>query len=286
MDQNKAVPNNANQAHTRVINTFLGGMEKKALIWMAARTPAWVVPDTLTMIGLAAAFIIFAGYALSYINRNFLWLASFGFILHWFGDSMDGTLARYRKIERPRYGFFVDHIVDALSEALIFISLGLSPYVRFDLALLALIGYLMVSVYVYLVTYVEGVFRISYAGLGPTEMRLIAIIANVVVYFAPNPKITIPAFWVIKESIPLTYYDLVAIGIVLLAIYVFTTFTIKTALELSESDREASRQKKQQARLSRRQRIRQVREERALRKDIRNNPPTPNIGVPRSGQED
>jgi archaetidylinositol phosphate synthase len=261
MGQNNGISNNANQAHTRVINTFLGRVEKKVLLWLAARMPIWVVPDTLTMIGLAAAFIIFAGYALSYINKNFLWLASVGFILHWFGDSMDGTLARYRKIERPRYGFFVDHIIDAVSEALIFISLGLSPYVRFDLALLALVGYLMVSVYVYLVTYVDGVFRISYAGLGPTEMRLIAIIANVVVYFAPNPKIAIPAFWVIHEPIPLTYYDLVAIGIILLAIYVFTAFSMKTALELSEADRQVSRQKKQQARLSRAQRKRQVREE-------------------------
>jgi phosphatidylglycerophosphate synthase len=251
-----------------------------------------VTPDTLTVVGVVAAFIIFAGYTLTIYNRNFLWLASFGFILHWFGDSMDGTLARYRKIERPRYGFFVDHIADALSEALVFISLGLSPYVRLDIALLTLVGYLMVSVYVYLVTYVDGVFRISYVGLGPTEMRVIAILANVLVYFAPNPKITIPAFGLLTEPIPLTYYDLVAIGIILLAVYIFTVYSIKTALELSKSDRAKKEEKKEASRASRSAHRRQQREERAAMKSnaaAKNRPVKtqgPDFNLPRTGNDD
>ena len=123
--------------HIRVNETTITKLEKKALHWLAGRMPAWVVPDTLTIIGLIASIIIFASYGLTYFNKNFLWLASLGFILNWFGDSLDGTLARYRKIERPRYGFFVDHIIDAISEVLVFIGLGLSPYLRFDLAMIA-----------------------------------------------------------------------------------------------------------------------------------------------------
>lgn len=250
---------------------MLGKAEKKALLWLAARMPAWVVPDTLTAIGLLASVIIFLGYALSFFNINWLWLASFGFVIQWFGDSLDGTLARYRKIERPRYGFFVDHIIDAVSEALVFIGLGLSPFVRFDLALLALIGYLMVSVYVYLVTYVNGVFRISYAGLGPTEMRLLAIIANTAVYFLPGATITLPAMQFLSSTplgvpISLTIYDLVMLGVILLAVGVFSINSWQTAMELSHADRVALRDKRLKERANRIARRQALRDERAMRK--------------------
>lgn len=271
MTQNASAAANKTQSHTRVIDTMLGKAEKVALHWLAARMPAWVVPDTLTAIGLLASVIIFIGYALSFFNINWLWLASFGFILQWFGDSLDGTLARYRKIERPRYGFFVDHVIDAVSEALVFIGLGLSPFVRFDLALLALIGYLMVSVYVYLVTYVNGVFRISYAGLGPTEMRALAIIANTLVYFAPGVTVTVPAMQFLAATplgvpVSLTIYDLVMIGVILLAVGVFTINSWRTAMELSLADRLALREKRLKERDARIARRKALRDERAMRK--------------------
>src|SRR5512147_2001859 len=125
-------------AHRRVNDILLGPLERPALQWLAARLPAWVTPDLLTGLGLFASVIIFLAYTATNLDKGFLWLASLGFVLNWFGDSLDGTLARYRKIERPRYGFFVDHIVDAASECMVFLGIGLSPYVRFDLACVAL----------------------------------------------------------------------------------------------------------------------------------------------------
>ncbi len=257
----------ADQNHTRINDTLLGNFEKKALLWLASRMPAWIVPDTLTLIGLVASILIFSSYALTYFHKNFLWLASLGFLLNWFGDSLDGTLARHRKIERPRYGFFVDHIINSVSEILIFIGLGLSPYLRFDLALLALVGYMLLATYVYLVTYVNGIFRISYARLGPTEMRVLAIVANTLVFFAANPTVNLfkngPAFL----QVSLTYYDLVAIFFIALICAIFVSSAISTAANLSREDRAAARAKAMQEKISRQQ---ARREQRELRKSSRN----------------
>jgi len=243
--------------HVRVINSLLGKVEKKALLWLAARMPAWVVPDTLTAVGMVASVIIFLGYALTFYHKGFLWLASFGFILNWFGDSLDGTLARYRKIERPRYGFFVDHIIDAVSEALIFIGIGLSPYVQFELALFALITYLLVSIFVYLATYVNGVFRITYGGIGPTETRVLAILANTFVFFTDNPRFQI---WVFN----VTFYDIVAIVLIITGTLIFAINSISLANDLSREDRAIRRVKKVQEQAARKQ-------EKAMRKQERIN---------------
>ena len=126
--------------HQRVNDILLGPWERPALAWLAAHMPGWMSPDKLTAIGFAGAVLIMLSYALSTRSAALLWLASLGFVVNWFGDSLDGTLARYRKIERPRYGYFVDHTVDSFNEFLIIMGLGLSPYVRFDVACLALIG--------------------------------------------------------------------------------------------------------------------------------------------------
>lgn len=244
-----SVPSNESQQHTRVIATILGPAEKQALLWLAARMPPWVVPDTLTMVGLAASVIIFLGYALTMIDKAFLWLASVGFVLQWFGDSLDGTLARYRKIERPRYGFFVDHIIDTVSEGLIFLGLGISPFMRFDLALLALISYLCLSVYVYLATYVNGVFRISYARMGPTEARVLAILANTVVFFVGNLPLS---FSLAGLQFAVTFYDLVAIAFTALATVLFIYHSISTAMLLSREDRLAAQARRRAERAARR----------------------------------
>lgn len=217
------------QIHTRVNNSFIGIQEKKLLLWLSARTPAFITPDLMTLIGLLASVLIFASYALTFIDTRFLWLASFGFMMQWYGDSMDGTLARYRKIERPRYGFFVDHIIDSISEVLVFIGLGLSPFLRFDLALLALICYMLGTIYVYLTTYVNGVFRLSYSGIGPTEMRLIAISANTIVYFSGNPIVYFPWF-------SLTLFDLIVCGVILIICWLFISNSLRTAISLSRED--------------------------------------------------
>lgn len=258
MSQNFITPPTQAEAHTRENKSFLGVLEKKALLWLAARMPAWVVPDTLTAIGLLASVLIFASYALTYFDKGFLWLASFGFVLQWFGDSLDGTLARYRKIERPRYGFFVDHIIDSISEVLVFIGLGLSPFLRFDLALLALISYLLASIYVYLATYVNGVFRISYSGIGPTEMRFIAIAANTIVFFTGNPTFSI-------SIATTTLFDLVVIGVILIILTLFLINTVSTAMTLSVQDRQDHRAKVRHEKAARAAHRKALRDERALR---------------------
>jgi archaetidylinositol phosphate synthase len=179
--------------HKRENDILLGFLERPALNWLAAHSPAWVTPDVLTWTGVAASVLIFVSYGLTHFNRNFLWLASFGFLLNWLGDSLDGSLARYRHIERPRYGFLVDHWVDAISTVLIFLGLGISPYVDLLIASFGLIGYLLLSIMVYLVTYVTGLFQITNAKIGPTEIRVLAIILNIAMFFAGNKAImTLP----------------------------------------------------------------------------------------------
>jgi phosphatidylglycerophosphate synthase len=216
--------------HKRVNDILLGPLERPALQWLSAHMPAWVTPDMLTAVGVLGALVIFAGYVLTNIHSGFLWLASLGFVINWFGDSLDGSLARYRKIERPQYGFFVDHVVDAANEVIIFLGLGLSPYVRFDLACLALIGYLMLSVLVYIRTCVKGEFVISYQGLGPTEVRVIAIIANTLIFLLGNPLFTI-------AKVTLTVYDWLVIVVIGLLAIIFVVSAFNQARVLSKADR-------------------------------------------------
>ncbi len=216
-------------SHKRVNDILFGPLERPALQWLAAHMPAWMNPDLLTLIGIIGAFIIFAGYVLSGSNPAFLWLASLGFVINWFGDSLDGTLARYRKIERPKYGFFVDHTVDAFGQLWILAGIGLSPYVSFSVAMLTLVGYLMMSVLVYVTTFVTGEFKISYGKLGPTEIRVIAILANVVFFFGGIRTIELSF-----GTYPI--YDILILAIAVLLIGIFTVTTAKRAYELSKVD--------------------------------------------------
>jgi phosphatidylglycerophosphate synthase len=216
----------SDKSHKRVNDILLGPIERPALQWFSAHMPAWVNPDILTLIGVLGAIIILVGYVLSQINSAFLWLASFGFFVNWFGDSLDGTLARYRKIERPKYGFFVDHTVDAFSQLLIFGGLGLSPYVSFSAAALALIGYLLMSIFVYADTIVTGVFKISFVKLGPTEIRAIAVLVNTLFFFVGVVRIDLP-FGTINP------YDLIMLAIAAILMIIFMVSTIKRAKELA-----------------------------------------------------
>ena len=175
--------------HKRVNDIWLGRFERPALRWLAAHMPGWVNSDILTGVGILGAVIIFVSYGLTNLDKNFLWLASLGFAINWFGDSLDGTLARYRHQERPRYGFFIDHTVDAINETLIFLGIGISPYFSFNVLSVALVGYLMMSILVYVRTCVMGEFKLSYGGFGPTELRLIIMIINTVIYFIGSPTV-------------------------------------------------------------------------------------------------
>ena len=210
------------EKHKRENDILLGFLERPALKWLAAHMPAWVKPDTLTSLGIFASILIFISYSLTNISENFLWLASLGFILNWFGDSLDGTLARYRKIERPRYGFLIDHFVDAISATLIFIGLGISPYVNFSVALIALVGYLLLSIMVYLITYVTNVFQITNLKIGPTEIRVVAILANTAMFIVGNPTFSLPYF---GET---SFYTLI-VGV--LACLMIIYFVVNTSIQ-------------------------------------------------------
>ena len=218
------------EKHSRVNRILLGPLERPALKWLAERMPGWMTPDILTAIGFFGAILIAVSYYLTNFNPAFLWLASFGFFINWFGDSLDGTLARFRKIERPRYGFFLDHTLDSASETIIFIGLGLSPYVNLNLAFLALIGYLLLSIFVFISTYVSGEFKISYGSFGPTEIRAVAILANTIIFFLGNPVVGI-----FGREIAL--YDLL-LGIVTVALFsIFIVSTILRARELNKMEK-------------------------------------------------
>ncbi len=160
---------------TRIQGNFLAASERRLLTWLCERMPRWVTPDLLTIIGVAGAVAVFAAYAASSISSDWLWLAIVGYCVQWFGDSMDGSLARYRQIERPSYGYFIDHSCDGIATLLILAGMGLSPYVRLDVAMIALAGYLLLSIHAYLATQVLGEFRLSYLAAGPTELRFVLI---------------------------------------------------------------------------------------------------------------
>lgn len=170
----------------RIQTSILNNLEKKVLIWIAQRLPRWVTSDLLTIIGLLGSFIVGLGYALCWISPYFLWLSSVGLLINWFGDSLDGTLARVRNTQRPLYGFFIDHNVDGIAMTMICLGAGLSPYIHIGLALMVLAVYLLLSIYVYISAHLRGEFKLTYAGLGPTEFRVVLFIFNLVfLYVAP-----------------------------------------------------------------------------------------------------
>ncbi len=219
--------------HKRVNDILLGPLERPALSWLATHLPARVTPNICTIIGVLGAAVIMVSYALSTLNRNFLWLASLGFVINWFGDSLDGTIARQRHIERPAYGFFLDHTVDAFNEVMIFLGLGMTPYVSFRIACLALIAYLLLSVLVYVRTCVIGEFKISYGKLGPTEFRVIAILVNIGMYFGGlrSGSVALGSFGLLTFSI----YDVVVGAFALLLVYFFFVNTITEAIRLEKA---------------------------------------------------
>jgi phosphatidylglycerophosphate synthase len=157
---------------------LLAEPEARVLEWIARRLPARVMPDHLTALGVLAALGVAAAYVLSNGDKAWLWAASALLVVHWLGDSLDGTLARVRRTERPRYGYYLDHLVDAFATAAIGIGLGLSPYMLLAVGLVIVIAYLILSINTYLETQAFGVFALGYGRLGPTEARLLLIAAN------------------------------------------------------------------------------------------------------------
>jgi phosphatidylglycerophosphate synthase len=204
----------------RIQQNVLASSERHLLTWLCGRMPAWITPDKLTSFGMIGAVAIFAGYAASGQDPEWLWLAIVGYAVQWFGDSMDGSLARYRSIERPSYGYFIDHSCDGIATMLILAGIGFSPFVRLDVALFAMAGYLLLSIHAYLSARVIGDFKLSYLAAGPTELRLMLFLGT-----APG------AFGHISG------FDLFVGGVGTVLLVLFLIQTLRTARQLALIDR-------------------------------------------------
>jgi phosphatidylglycerophosphate synthase len=169
--------------------SLVAPLEKKALIGIARRLPRWVHSDHLTLLGFAG--MVLAGVCYFYSRSHPLWLvgAVAGLALNWFGDSLDGTLARVRNRQRPRYGFYVDHVIDAFGALFLISGLGLSGYMSGTIALILIIAYFLLSIELYLATYTIGVFRLSFGIWGPTELRI--VVAFGTLYLLKKPVVSI-----------------------------------------------------------------------------------------------
>lgn len=166
--------------HVRVNTGLLAGPEKRTLLWLAARTPAAVSPDQLTVLGIVGAFFVMIGFICCQISAWFGGLVVVGLALNWLGDSLDGTLARYRHIERPDFGYLLDHSCDLISQTFIFVGLGFSPYFTIFSGLVALSMYLLMTSFTYLKVMVLRTHHLSYYGVGATELRLMIAVWMVI----------------------------------------------------------------------------------------------------------
>ena len=167
----------------RIQRNILARSEQRLLQWLCPRMPAWVTPDLLTGGALIAAFAIGFGYLMSNWSPAWLALSVVGYFVHWFGDSLDGTIARFRRVERPRYGYFIDHSCDGLATLLILGGLGASPYLQVEVALYTVVAYLLMSVHTFLLAKVAGEFPLSHMGAGPTELRIMLVVLTVIMGF-------------------------------------------------------------------------------------------------------
>lgn len=254
----------AETKQTRVNDILLGPLERPALKWLSEHMPMWVSSDGMTALGVFASVLIFFAYYMvgrGEIKGNwFLMLASFGFFLNWFGDSLDGTLARYRHLERPNFGYFIDHSIDAFSAVMMFLGLGLAGLSNFTVATFTLIGYLLAMISVYLKTHVTGVFVMTNMKLGPTEIRVIAIIFNTLVFFRGNKPIeNFPIF-----NQPVTPGTLVlgTIAVILWVYFAYETIFVGRKLAAQDELALARRKEKAQRKLARKA-------EKSLKKQMR-----------------
>jgi archaetidylinositol phosphate synthase len=185
-------------------------------------------------LGVLAAIGICAAYQLTNDSREWLWVASALLVIHWLGDSLDGTLARVRGIQRPRYGYYLDHLVDAISTALIGIGLGLSPYMLLSIGALIVVAYLILSINVYLESYALGRFSIGYGLIGPTEMRLILIALNTALALGLDLRFTV-------GGVALTALDVIGAMIAAVMVVLLTGRAFKNLRELARDEPGAPR---------------------------------------------
>ena len=215
-------------------NFLFAPLERRILPWMAKRLPRWVLPDDMTALGVLAAFGVCAAYQLSNDGRGWLWVASGLLVLQWVGDSLDGTLARVRKIQRPKYGYYLDHIVDAIATAAIGLGLGLSPYMLLSIGALIVVGYLTLSINVYLESMAFGRFRLGYGFFGPTEIRAILILLNTALALDLGLDFTI-------LELKMTVLDVIGLAIVAVMLTLLCVRAFQNLRELAREEPAAKR---------------------------------------------
>lgn len=217
-------------AYLRVQKSFLAINEHHLLVVMARSLPRWVQPDHLTMLGVCGSLLCCIGFIASGLSPVCLWLVVIGLVGNWAGDSLDGNLARFRGSERPKYGFFLDHTSDILSQALIFMGLAASPYVLFATGCLLLMSYWLATMFTFIRTISTQVFQISYFGIGPTEIRL-ALMVYVV------SLITVGPLRVTTRMGVLSLMDLAAMAIFPIVMISFIILTIREVRRLGLQER-------------------------------------------------
>lgn len=228
---------NSNKADAvRIQTSILNAAEKKVLVWLAERQPGWMTSDILTCIGTLGALVIAVGYILSSCNMNWLWLSSLGFVINWYGDSLDGTLARVRNRQRPIYGYYLDHTVDAVNELIIVLGIGLSGMVHMTLALLILVLYLMLTVNVSINAHLKKEFRLTYAKMGPTELRIIMIMVNTVLVLIPSIGAFSHTFLLFGYEVSFRTMDYVATFIFVVLLLIYLTEIVKDVKEYARLD--------------------------------------------------
>jgi archaetidylinositol phosphate synthase len=215
-------------------NFLLARLERRILPWAAGKLPRWILPDDLTALGVLAAFGVCAAYQLSNQGRGWLWVASGLLVVQWIGDSLDGTLARVRSIQRPKYGYYLDHIVDAIATAAIGLGLGLSPFMLLSIGALIVVGYLILSINVYLESMAFGRFRLGYGLLGPTEIRVVLILINTAMALGLGLDFNL-------LDLELTIFDVIGLGIVAVMLALLSVRVFGNLRELAQEEPAAPR---------------------------------------------
>jgi phosphatidylglycerophosphate synthase len=214
----------------QAINTAITAKaEERAKEIICPKIPEWIGPDHLTVIGVIGIVIVSIGFVLGFLNRYYLILVPLGLIINWFGDSFDGSIARYRKRTRPNYGYYIDKMVDAIVMIILGLGLGLSGFVKIEIAILFTAVYLAMMINVDLLVYVKGEAKNSFGWLGPTEARIIGIIISIVMFFIPVKSYDIYGYLV-------TQYDIVVLALSALMFLILISEMVRNGIRLNKED--------------------------------------------------
>ena len=206
------------------------------MIWLAERQPRWMTSDILTFIGTFGAAVTGLGFMLSDLDIRWLWLSSLGLLINWYGDSLDGTLARVRGSQRPLYGYYLDHTVDCINESLMFVGAGLSQLVRLDFTLFAYIIYLFLTINVSINAHLKGEFKLTYAKMGPTEFRLLMVIVNTLMICIPALQAISCNVCLLGRPLVLHTFDFLALGIIFILGLMYISTIVSDARQYAKVD--------------------------------------------------